>query len=80
MPLFKEVEKKNRLLRSVAGSGVEQLNELVARWDKYKDMMESHQENIKDQVMEGEGEGERLRGRKRGRKRYMYMYMYCTCN
>ena len=40
----------NRLLRSVAGGGVEQLSELLSRWDKYKDMMESHQENIKDQV------------------------------
>ena len=57
MPLFKEVEKKNRLLRSVAGSGVEQLGELVSRWDKYKDMMESHQENIKDQVRERRREG-----------------------
>ena len=49
-PLFLEAERKNKLLRSVAGGGVEQLSELKTRWDKFEIMMESHQLMIKDQV------------------------------
>ena len=49
-PLFLEAERKNKLLRSVAGGGVEQLAELRTRWDKFEIMMESHQLIIKDQV------------------------------
>ena len=49
-PLFLEAERKNKLLRSVAGGGVEQLGELKSRWDKFEIMMESHQLMIKDQV------------------------------
>ena len=49
-PLFLEAERKNKLLRSVAGGGVEQLGELRTRWDKFEIMMESHQLMIKDQV------------------------------
>ncbi len=49
-PLFLEAERKNKLLRSVAGGGVEQLSELKTRWDKFEIMMESHQMMIKDQV------------------------------
>ena len=49
-PLFLEAEKKNKLLRSVAGGGMESLGELKTRWDKFEIMMESHQLMIKDQV------------------------------
>lgn len=49
-PLFLEAEQKNRLLRSVAGGGVDELNTLKTRWDKFEIMMESHQLMIKDQV------------------------------
>lgn len=49
-PLFLEVESKNKLLRSVAGGGVDQLSELKIQWDKFELMMESHQLMIKDQV------------------------------
>ena len=49
-PLFAEAERKNKLLRSVAGGGVEQVSELRTRWDKFEIMMESHQLMIKDQV------------------------------
>jgi hypothetical protein len=49
-PLFMEAEKRNKLLRSVAGGGVDELNTLKTRWDKFEIMMESHQLMIKDQV------------------------------
>ena len=50
-PLFFEAEQKNKLLRSVAGGGVEELQSLKTRWDKFEIMMESHQMMIKDQVL-----------------------------
>lgn len=49
-PLFLEAGRKNKLLRSVAGGGVEELASLKTRWDKFEIMMESHQLMIKDQV------------------------------
>ena len=49
-PLFKEAESKNRLLRSVAGSGIEQISQLQAKWDKMEGMMESHELMIREQV------------------------------
>ncbi len=49
-PLFLEAERKNKLLRSVAGGGVEQLSELKTRWDKFEIMLESHELMIKDQA------------------------------
>lgn len=49
-PLFAAAERKNRLLRSIAGSGVEQLVEHQNRWDRLEIMMESHQLMIKEQV------------------------------
>ena len=49
-PLFQDAEQKNKLLRSVAGGGMEELTQLRARWDKFEIMMESHQMMIKDQV------------------------------
>lgn len=50
MPLFQEAEDKNRLLRTVAGGGLETISNLKAKWDKFELMMESHQLMIKDQV------------------------------
>lgn len=49
-PLFDKAESKNKLLRSVAGGGVEQISQLQARWDKFEMMMESHELMIKEQV------------------------------
>ena len=49
-PLFEKAEAKNKLLRSVAGGGVESLGQLQARWDKFELMMESHQLMVKEQV------------------------------
>jgi dynein heavy chain 2 len=48
-PLFLAAETKNRLLRSVAGSGVD-LSEVSERWDKFELMLESHALMIKEQV------------------------------
>ncbi|XP_053561557.1 cytoplasmic dynein 2 heavy chain 1 [Bombina bombina] len=50
MPLFKEAEDKNRLLRSVAGGGLDTISNLRAKWDKFELMMESHQLMVKEQV------------------------------
>ena len=49
-PLFEKAEAKNKLLRTVAGGGVDSLNHLLARWDKFELMMESHQLMVKEQV------------------------------
>ncbi|KAK7489861.1 hypothetical protein BaRGS_00018883, partial [Batillaria attramentaria] len=49
-PLFEKAEAKNKLLRSVAGGGVESLSQLQGRWDKFELMMESHQLMVKEQV------------------------------
>ncbi|XP_067663541.1 cytoplasmic dynein 2 heavy chain 1-like isoform X1 [Haliotis asinina] len=49
-PLFNKSESKNKLLRSVAGGGVESLSQLQGRWDKFELMMESHQLMVKEQV------------------------------
>ena len=48
--LFDKAESKNKLLRSVAGGGVEQIDQLQARWDKFEMMMESHELMVKEQV------------------------------
>ena len=49
-PLFDKAESKNKLLRSVAGGGVEQIGQLQAKWDKFELMMESHELMVKEQV------------------------------
>ena len=54
-PLFEGAGKKNKLLRSVAGGGVDELATLKSRWDKFEIMMESHQLMIKDQVRKNTG-------------------------
>ena len=51
-PLFEKAESKNKLLRSVAGGGVDQIGQLQARWDKFELMMESHELMVKEQVSE----------------------------
>ncbi|XP_059389922.1 dynein cytoplasmic 2 heavy chain 1 isoform X3 [Carassius carassius] len=50
LPQFQQAEEKNRLLRSVAGGGLDSISSLRARWDKFELMMESHQLMIKEQV------------------------------
>ncbi|XP_064157010.1 dynein cytoplasmic 2 heavy chain 1 isoform X2 [Anguilla rostrata] len=50
LPLFQEAEDKNRLLRTVAGGGLDSISSLRAKWDKFELMMESHQLMIKEQV------------------------------
>lgn len=47
---FQSAEEKNRLLRAVAGAGVDSLSSLRAKWDKLELIMESHQLMIKEQV------------------------------
>ncbi|OWF37256.1 Cytoplasmic dynein 2 heavy chain 1 [Mizuhopecten yessoensis] len=49
-PLFERADSKNKLLRSVAGGGVDSLNQLQGFWDKFELMMESHQLMVKEQV------------------------------
>ena len=53
-PQFAAAEKKNKLLRSVAGGGMDELIQLRTRWDKFEIMMESHQMMIKDQVRQNQ--------------------------
>uniref|UniRef100_A0A8C9YIK3 Cytoplasmic dynein 2 heavy chain 1 n=1 Tax=Sander lucioperca TaxID=283035 RepID=A0A8C9YIK3_SANLU len=50
LPQFQCAEEKNRLLRAVAGGGLDSLSSLRAKWDKLELVMESHQLMIKDQV------------------------------
>uniref|UniRef100_A0A0N5CE75 Cytoplasmic dynein 2 heavy chain 1 n=1 Tax=Strongyloides papillosus TaxID=174720 RepID=A0A0N5CE75_STREA len=44
------IEEKNTLLRSVGGSGVEQLSSTTVEWDKLIMLLDNHQEMIKDQI------------------------------
>ncbi|CAL8361611.1 unnamed protein product [Merluccius merluccius] len=50
LPQFQCAEEKNRLLRAVAGGGLDSLSTLRARWDKLELVMESHQLMVKEQV------------------------------
>ncbi|KAF7666054.1 hypothetical protein LDENG_00118150 [Lucifuga dentata] len=50
LPQFQCAEEKNRLLRAVAGGGMDSLSSLRAKWDKLELVMESHQLMIKEQV------------------------------
>ncbi|XP_029136209.2 dynein cytoplasmic 2 heavy chain 1 [Labrus bergylta] len=50
LPEFQYAEEKNRLLRAVAGAGLDSLSSLRAKWDKLELVMESHQLMIKEQV------------------------------
>lgn len=49
-PLFEKMEAKNKLLRSVAGTGVESLGQVQQQWEKFELMLDSHQLMIKEQV------------------------------
>ncbi|KAL3981549.1 Dynein heavy chain N-terminal region 1 family protein [Acanthocheilonema viteae] len=44
------IEEKNVLLRSIGGSGAEQLPTVLALWEKFELMLDSHQSMIKEQV------------------------------
>ncbi len=48
--MLQKAETKNRLLRSVAGTGVEVLSQTQQQWDKFELMLDSHQLMIKEQV------------------------------
>ena len=49
-PLLENAELKNKLLRSVAGGGHEQLFQLQVKMDKFQSMVESHQQVLRDQA------------------------------
>lgn len=49
-PQFEEIESKNKLLKSVAGGGVESVSQLNTKYDKFQLMMDSFQMMIKEQV------------------------------
>jgi dynein heavy chain 2 len=50
LPVLESAEAKNKLLRSVAGGGHEQLFQLQVKMDKFQAMIESHQQVLKDQT------------------------------
>ncbi|CAB3410628.1 unnamed protein product [Caenorhabditis bovis] len=47
---WKIMEEQHTLLRSVAGTGVDQFDNLEQNWDRFELMLDSHQLMIKDQV------------------------------
>jgi dynein heavy chain 2 len=49
LPLYQRLESKNKLLRSVAGGGHEQLIQLHTKLDTFESMMNSHIQLINDQ-------------------------------
>jgi dynein heavy chain 2 len=49
LPLYQRLESKNKLLRSVAGGGHEQLVQLQLKLDKFESMMDSHIQLINEQ-------------------------------
>ncbi len=49
VPLYQRLELKNKLLRSVAGGGHEQLIQLQLKLDKFESMMDTHIQLINDQ-------------------------------
>jgi dynein heavy chain 2 len=50
IPLLENAEQKNKLLRSVAGGGHEQLFQLQVKMDKFQNLVESHQQVLRDQT------------------------------
>lgn len=48
--IFVELEEKHTLLRSVAGKQIETMGTTMAEWSKFTQMLENHQEMIKEQV------------------------------
>jgi len=49
LPLYQRLESKNKLLRSVAGGGHEQLVQLQLKLDQFESMMDSHIQLINEQ-------------------------------
>ena len=49
IPLYERLESKNKLLRSVAGGGHDQLVQLQLKLDKFESMMDSHVQMIGEQ-------------------------------
>lgn len=49
-PLLESAEEKNKLLRTVAGGGHEQLFQLQLKMDSFVGMMEEHQQKLRDQT------------------------------
>lgn len=49
-PLLENANLKNRLLKSVAGDGHEKLFALQSKMEKFKSMIESHQQVLRDQT------------------------------
>jgi dynein heavy chain 2 len=49
LPLYTRLESKNKLLRTVAGGGHEQLVQLQLKLDKFESMMDSHIQLINEQ-------------------------------
>lgn len=47
---WKVMEEQLTLLRSVAGTGMEQIDNLEQTWDRFELMLDGHQSMIKDQV------------------------------
>jgi dynein heavy chain 2, cytosolic len=50
IPTLESAEQKNKLLRSVAGGGHEQLFQLQVKMDKFQALVENHQQVLKDQT------------------------------
>ena len=50
VPAFEGAEELNKLLRSVAGGGHEQLFQLQVKMDKFQGLVESHQQVLRDQT------------------------------
>lgn len=44
------IDEKNILLRSVSGSGAEQVTTIVQQWGNFEMLLNSHQSMIKEQV------------------------------
>ncbi|KAE9412040.1 hypothetical protein Angca_004695, partial [Angiostrongylus cantonensis] len=47
---WETLNEQHTLLRSVAGSSVEQMMPLTQQWEKFEMMLDSHQMMIKEQV------------------------------
>ncbi|CAD6190911.1 unnamed protein product [Caenorhabditis auriculariae] len=62
---WKTMEEQHTLLRSVAGSGVEQMAQLEQMWERFDLMLDSHQLMIKDQALflSLQDEAEKLKAR-----------------
>lgn len=48
--LLSEAESKNKLLRTVAGGGIDTIYQLSSKWDKFELMLESFQLMVREQI------------------------------